>query len=130
MDQLSLKYNEWTAFFDTLWEKRDKRMDGYPLMSSPVPTFVICCGFVIFVTVIGPIYMKHRSPLNVKSFLIFYNLCQVILSLYLFIQVYVILIVNMSNISMILLFLSSCLSTAGEDITAGDVNQLIILKIH
>ena len=88
MELSSLKYHELTVFLGSLWDKRDRRMDEYPLMNSPLPTFFICCGYLLFVTLIGPSFMKYRKPLNLKAFRIFYDLFQVVFSLYLFTQVY------------------------------------------
>jgi len=69
---------------DELWDLRDKRMDGLPGLSSPLPTLLICLTYVYIVKVAGPRFMKHREPYNIRTFLIVYNACQVGISAYIF----------------------------------------------
>ena len=57
------------------------------MMSSPLPTILLCAAYVYIVKVWGPNYMKNREPLNIKTFLIWYNAFQVVLSTYIFVQV-------------------------------------------
>ena len=82
--------NQWTSlmrWYDDLWELRDKRMDGLPLMGNPLYTIFLCSLYVYVVKVAGPNYMKDRPPLNIKKFMIGYNAFQVVLSGYIFVQV-------------------------------------------
>ena len=76
-----------TEIWEDFWERRDKRMDDYPLMNNPLHTAMICCIYVFLVTFAGPRYMQDRKPMNLKSFLVVYNAAMVILSAYMFIQV-------------------------------------------
>ena len=76
-----------TELWEDFWERRDKRMDDYPLMNNPLHTAIICCIYVFLVTFAGPRYMQDRKPMNLKSFLVVYNAAMVILSTYMFIQV-------------------------------------------
>ena len=87
MEVLSKTYSNLTDTYNTFWENRDKRMDGWPLMSSPLPTIMICATYVYIVKVWGPNFMKDRKPMNLKGFLIVYNLIQVLLSTYIFVEV-------------------------------------------
>ena len=87
MDTILSNGSVWWQWYDDLWERRDKRMDGLPLLSSPVYTALICLTYVYLVTIAGPNYMKDRKPMNIKSFLIIYNAFQVLLSAYIFVQV-------------------------------------------
>ena len=87
MDTMISNGTVWWQWYDDLWERRDKRMDGLPLLSSPVYTALICLTYVYLVTIAGPNYMKDRKPMNIKSFLIIYNGFQVLLSAYIFVQV-------------------------------------------
>ena len=64
----------------------DRRLDGYPLMSSPTPTAVLVGLYLLFV-MIGPRIMKHRQPVNVKIPMMIYNIFLVILSYYMFHEV-------------------------------------------
>ena len=65
-----------------LWGLRDQRMDGLPLLSSPLPTAAICLCYVYIVKVAGPRFMRDREPYNIRTFLIIYNAFQVALSAY------------------------------------------------
>lgn len=49
-----------------LWDSRDRRVDGLPLMSSPLPTAAVCLGYVVAVKVWGPWYMRDRKPMDIK----------------------------------------------------------------
>ncbi|EEB19473.1 elongation of very long chain fatty acids protein, putative [Pediculus humanus corporis] len=60
------------------------RVKNWPLMSSPLPTFIICVSFVYIVKVIGPKLMENRKPFELKNVLIIYNFIQVIFSTWLF----------------------------------------------
>ena len=73
--------------YEEIWSRRDTRVDGWPLMSSPIPTAVLCASYVFLVTVAGPRFMRHREPYNIKAFLIVYNFLQVLLSAYIFFEV-------------------------------------------
>ncbi|TRY75654.1 hypothetical protein TCAL_00502 [Tigriopus californicus] len=85
MDFLVDKYHHYAALYDQVWELRDRRMDGWPMMSSPLPTIFLCLSYVYIVKVWGPNYMKDRKPMELRGFLIVYNLLQVILSTYIFV---------------------------------------------
>ena len=56
------------------------------MMSSPIPTALICLGYLVVVA-IGPKLMANRPAFNVRQLLLFYNFAMVILSGYLFIEV-------------------------------------------
>ncbi|XP_040570422.1 LOW QUALITY PROTEIN: very long chain fatty acid elongase 7 [Lepeophtheirus salmonis] len=73
--------------YDRVWEKRDTRVDGWFLMSSPIPTLLICTIYVYIVKVAGPKFMEKREPFQIRGFLILYNLAQVIFSTYIFIEI-------------------------------------------
>ncbi|XP_074105558.1 very long chain fatty acid elongase AAEL008004 [Cotesia typhae] len=56
-------------------EISDSRVSNWPLMSSPFPILIIVIGYLIFVIVIGPLYMKNRQPYSLHTVMIFYNIC-------------------------------------------------------
>lgn len=87
MDFIIAKYGEYQAFADSIWEQRDKRVDGWFMMSSFWPTFFTCMAYVYIVKVAGPRFMRDRKPYNINTFLVYYNAFQVILSTYLFVSV-------------------------------------------
>lgn len=68
--------------YNDLLEKRHPRSDGYFLMSSPVPTTLICIAYVYFVKSLGPKLMKNRQPFELKKAIQIYNILQVIVSSY------------------------------------------------
>lgn len=71
----------WHGFFDKYGDPRTK---DWFLMSSPVPTILICLTYVYIVKVLGPKLMANRKPFVLREVLIVYNLFQVIFSAWLF----------------------------------------------
>ena len=57
------------------------------MLGSIWPTLIMCTAYVFIVTVLGPRFMRNRKPFNISTFLVYYNLLQVILSAYIFITV-------------------------------------------
>ena len=71
-------------FFDGFdWNKRDKRMDGFPLMSSIWPTIFISLAYVNLAKIVGPFIMRNKNPLKLDKFARCYNttqfLCELLL---------------------------------------------------
>lgn len=62
----------------------DPRLDGWPLMSSPLPTAILCLSYVYFVKVWGPRFMENRPAFRLKGVLLVYNLFQIVFSAWLF----------------------------------------------
>ena len=56
------------------------------MMSSPVPSFVICLAYIVFVKM-GPWLMRDRKPFDIRNILLFYNFAMVLLSTYCFVEV-------------------------------------------
>ncbi|GBM77709.1 Elongation of very long chain fatty acids protein 1 [Araneus ventricosus] len=52
----------------------DPRMEKYPLMKNPKTTFFLVAVYLLFVKVIGPMWMKRRPPYEIRKFMIVYNL--------------------------------------------------------
>ncbi|VVC25765.1 Hypothetical protein CINCED_3A017549 [Cinara cedri] len=69
------------GFFDNYGDSRTK---DWFLMSSPLPTALICATYVFTVKVAGPRLMANRKPMELRNILIAYNLFQVIFSSWLF----------------------------------------------
>lgn len=87
MDLLTTLYHDSRTTLDRIWEHRDRRVDGWWLMDSPIPTFVLCAAYVYAVKVAGPRFMKDRKPYNIRMFLIVYNAVQVVFSTFIFVEV-------------------------------------------
>lgn len=64
--------------------KSDPRVNNWPMMSSPVPTFLICIFYVYFSRVLGPKLMENRKPFQLRNVLIVYNFLQTIFSAWIF----------------------------------------------
>lgn len=62
----------------------DPRAKQYPFMDNPLPTFGMVLTYLSWVLIIGPIYMRDRKPMSLRSTLIYYNAGQVLLSSYMF----------------------------------------------
>lgn len=64
----------------------DPRTVDFFMMSSPIPSALICLGYLVVVAV-GPKLMANRPAFNVRQLLLVYNFAMVILSGYLFVEV-------------------------------------------
>eukprot|EP01127_Copromyxa_protea_P017559 TRINITY_DN5372_c0_g1_i1.p1 TRINITY_DN5372_c0_g1~~TRINITY_DN5372_c0_g1_i1.p1 ORF type:complete len:158 (-),score=21.66 TRINITY_DN5372_c0_g1_i1:77-493(-) len=60
-------------------------MDDLPLMSSPLPTFLLVVSYLVGIRLLQQ-FMKDRQEVNVKPFLIVYNLFLVLLSLWMTVE--------------------------------------------
>ncbi len=79
------------AFYITLiqqhWSRSlvffsDKRVDGYFMMSSFIPTLVLTILYFYIVKIAGPNFMRNRKPYNLRTVMLVYNFAMVILSGY------------------------------------------------
>lgn len=68
-------YNEYSK------NNTDARTADWFMMSSPIPSLIICFLYPIFVH-LGKSYMKDRQPLQINKILVVYNFCLVICSVY------------------------------------------------
>ncbi|KAH1169471.1 hypothetical protein KIL84_014061 [Mauremys mutica] len=65
------------------WIKHaDPRVEGFLLMSSPVPQTIIIGAYIYFVTSLGPKLMENRKPFELRQIMAFYNFGVVALSVY------------------------------------------------
>lgn len=65
----------------------DPRVNGWAMMSSPLPTMAICLSYAYFSKVLGPRLMENRKPFDLRRILIFYNLVQTLFSTWIFYEV-------------------------------------------
>lgn len=65
----------------------DYRTNDWPLITSPVPGLTILGAYLYFVLSWGPKYMANRKPYKLERLLIVYNLLQVLVSVYIFVEV-------------------------------------------
>ncbi|CAH0728831.1 unnamed protein product, partial [Brenthis ino] len=72
------------GYHDLMDNKSDQRVKDWFLMSSPFPTLAICLTYVFIVKILGPKLMENRKPFELKQVLIWYNLFQVVFSIWLF----------------------------------------------
>ncbi|XP_011705078.1 PREDICTED: elongation of very long chain fatty acids protein AAEL008004-like [Wasmannia auropunctata] len=54
----------------------------WPLFSSPWPLMLITLGYIYFVLYAGPRYMKDRPPYELKTFILIYNMIQILANLW------------------------------------------------
>jgi len=76
-----MDYQNVIKIWDEWFRHVDKRVDTWPLMSSPWPCVSIVIFYVLTVH-FGRIWMRDREPYDVKIFLIVYNIVLVALSAY------------------------------------------------
>ncbi|KAG5883064.1 hypothetical protein JTB14_030439 [Gonioctena quinquepunctata] len=72
------------TYQDILQNKSDPRVRDWAMMSSPVPTVLICTFYAYFSKVLGPRIMENRKPFDLRNILIIYNLVQTIFSAWIF----------------------------------------------
>ena len=70
------------------WEaEADPRTVHYPLMQGgPLLVFVIITLYVLFVKMVGPVWMRHREPFRLKKILVIYNLYNVLVNVWFFVE--------------------------------------------
>ncbi|XP_046394925.1 elongation of very long chain fatty acids protein AAEL008004-like [Ischnura elegans] len=71
-------------YMELMHNKSDPRVQDWPLMSSPLPTLLICMSYVYFVKWLGPRLMHHQKSFNMRGVLAFYNVFQVSYNAWLF----------------------------------------------
>ena len=76
------------GILEQIWDLRDRRVDEWPLMNSPLPTLALCGLYLYTVKFLGPWFMKDRKPYDLKNTIIVYNFIQVAFSAWLFIKIY------------------------------------------
>ena len=59
-----------------VWSKRDRRIDGFPLMSSIWPTIFIVMCYAMLGLVVGPRFMQNRKPFKMVIFGLIFNTYQ------------------------------------------------------
>lgn len=69
---------------DLMDNKSDPRVADWPMMSSPLPTLALCIFYAYFSKSIAPKIMEKRKPLDLRKFLIVYNLFQTVFSTWIF----------------------------------------------
>ena len=65
-----------STVLEAIWDRRDIRVDDWPLMSSPLPTLLLCSAYFYIVKIWGPQFMRDRKPYELKNTLIAYNVVQ------------------------------------------------------
>uniref|UniRef100_A0A8D2CZI8 Elongation of very long chain fatty acids protein n=1 Tax=Sciurus vulgaris TaxID=55149 RepID=A0A8D2CZI8_SCIVU len=68
--------------YQEMMKHADPRVQGYPLMKSPLLMTSILLTYVYFVLSLGPRIMANRKPFQLRGFMIAYNFSLVALSLY------------------------------------------------
>ncbi|KAJ8406233.1 hypothetical protein AAFF_G00304640 [Aldrovandia affinis] len=80
---MELTWQKISTFYRWILENGDKRTDPWPMVYSPVPIASIFLMYSFLVSV-GPKFMKHREPVELKALLVIYNFTMVWLSAYMF----------------------------------------------
>uniref|UniRef100_A0A182Q5E2 Elongation of very long chain fatty acids protein n=1 Tax=Anopheles farauti TaxID=69004 RepID=A0A182Q5E2_9DIPT len=73
VERISVQYRNFSQGADPL-------IDSWTLMQTPTPILSITGLYLVFVLWIGPRWMEHRKPFELKRMLIAYNAAQVIVS--------------------------------------------------
>ena len=72
------------ATWQYLWSIRDPRVEGWFLMSSPLPTLGLVSTYWLISLKLGPQFMANRKPYDLQRTIQGYNLFQIVLSAYMF----------------------------------------------
>lgn len=64
----------------------DKRLDGFPLMNSPLTIVIICMVYFLVAKIWGPKLMEKRQAFELRGVLVAYNSYQIIFNGFLFYQ--------------------------------------------
>ena len=72
------------ATWQYLWSIRDPRVEGWFLMSSPLPTLGLVSTYWLISLKLGPQFMANRKPYDLQRTIQAYNLFQIVLSAYMF----------------------------------------------
>lgn len=73
--------------FDIFMFTDPRTKDLFMLYDNPVYIWIITLLYILFVTVIGPRYMKNRPAFTFPRFLVVYNSILVVWSTYMFVEV-------------------------------------------
>lgn len=73
--------------FDIFMFTDPRTKDLFMLYDNPVYVWIITLVYILFVTVIGPRYMKNRPAFTFPRFLVVYNSILVVWSTYMFVEV-------------------------------------------
>ncbi|KAJ8274718.1 hypothetical protein COCON_G00093430 [Conger conger] len=79
--------NDSIEFYKWSLSIADKRVEKWPLMESPFPTLAISVLYLLFLW-LGPKYMQHREPFQLRKTLIVYNFSMVVLNFYIWKELY------------------------------------------
>ncbi|XP_055592516.1 elongation of very long chain fatty acids protein 7 [Uranotaenia lowii] len=69
---------------DLMDNRSDPRVADWPMMSSPLPTLGLCIFYAYFSKSLAPKIMENRKPLDLRNFLVIYNLFQTVFSTWIF----------------------------------------------
>lgn len=58
----------------------DPRVKDWFMMSSPIPTLLLCLSYAYFSKSLGPKLMANRKPFQLRGILVYYNLFQTVFS--------------------------------------------------
>lgn len=70
-----------------VWQRRDRRVDGWMLADSPWTVGILCWLYLMTTIVWGPNWMKHRKAWQLHRLILAYNCTQVAWNGYIFYQV-------------------------------------------
>ncbi|XP_014473601.1 PREDICTED: elongation of very long chain fatty acids protein AAEL008004-like [Dinoponera quadriceps] len=56
----------------------DPKLREWPMMSSGYPLIIITLGYLYFIYIAGPRYMKDRPPYKLRTFILVYNIFQIL----------------------------------------------------
>ncbi|XP_017958917.1 elongation of very long chain fatty acids protein F-like [Drosophila navojoa] len=76
-----------------LWRADPWTTEVY-LLNSPWPVTCLCTAYLLFIYKIGPEFMKHRKPYNLRNIILIYNICQMIYNGSIFLMAFYYLLID------------------------------------
>ncbi|XP_075150582.1 very long chain fatty acid elongase 7 [Haematobia irritans] len=81
---LVIAHDIYDWYRDLMDNKSDPRVNGWFMMSSPMPTFFLCVFYAYFSKSLGPKLMAKRKAMDLRNILVWYNLFQTVFSAWIF----------------------------------------------
>lgn len=77
---LVILHDMYDWYRDLMDNKSDPRVKDWFMMSSPIPTFLLCVFYAYFSKSLGPKLMAKRNAMDLRKILVWYNLFQTLFS--------------------------------------------------
>jgi len=88
-DYAQSKLDAWLSFWDWAISISDPRVKDWLFMDSVWPTVYLTLTYLFLICGLGPKIMEKRKPFVLKEFMITYNFTMVVLSIYIWVSIFI-----------------------------------------